>query len=187
MKRARGFSIVELVVVIVVIAILVTIAVVSYTWVRKDAEASAYAATIKQIEKGLRLKYTREGVSRWPRDTDMASSIGASGGNPNMARVAKHQLYREYIGDIPESLTKKVTFGYDNDGDTIDLNVCHPNDRVNTWRGVNLSMNNMDRGIMQAIDDQLDDGNLLCGRVRAVVTNTNMPTLVYILSDKDQL
>ncbi|MDO4774149.1 MAG: prepilin-type N-terminal cleavage/methylation domain-containing protein [Candidatus Saccharibacteria bacterium] len=188
MKHKQGFSIVELIVVIVVIAILFTIAIVSYSWMRKDAETSTYVAAIKQIEKGLHLKYTREGVATWPRDTEMGASVGiTNGGSPNMLTVARHEAYNKYLGTLPNMPRQGAWIVYDNDNDTVDLKACNQNERISYWHGVNLAVGGIDRDIMQSIDDQIDDGNLLCGRVRAAATSTGTAVLLYILSGNQSI
>lgn len=65
-KQKAGFSIVELIVVIVVIAILITIAVVSYSWMRNDAIDAKMEATVADVKKALQLKYAKTG-SMLPR------------------------------------------------------------------------------------------------------------------------
>lgn len=186
MKRARGFSIVELIVVIVVIAILVTIVVVSYAWMRKDAEVSAYIATIKQIEKGLHLKFTREGKDRWPSDRDLGSAPATS---LNISSVVHRPEWSPYLGSLPDVVTQRhgaVTRGvyYDNDNDTVAMHGCMPAGS-SPWHGVVLGFTVGSRDIVEAIDQQIDDGNINCGRVRR--SNNSGTNFQYILSDNNTL
>ncbi len=57
----RGFTIIELLVVIVVIAILAAVSIVAYTGIQKRANSAAASAEATQASKGLLLYYTENG------------------------------------------------------------------------------------------------------------------------------
>ena len=61
MKNSRGFTIVELLVVIVVIGILVTISVVAYRGVQENAKGAATAQTLAQYNDTLKLWIAKNG------------------------------------------------------------------------------------------------------------------------------
>lgn len=58
MKKA-GFSIIEIIVVIVVIAILMTIAVVGYSWMRRDALDAKLEVTAQNVIKKIQAEYVK--------------------------------------------------------------------------------------------------------------------------------
>lgn len=195
MKQVKGFSIVELIVAIVIIAILFTIAIVSYAWMRKDAEVSAYIATIKQIEKGLHLKFTREGKGTWPLDTDMVFPRGASlsVSNADMLAASKKHDFSKYIGNIPPTVgvgpdLQIQRIVYVNQGWNDDIPSCDL-DYGDTFEGVFLVMFVRSPDILNDIDKQIDDGDINCGRIRKGVGSAGgrKYTLKYILSQNQAL
>ncbi|MDO4773662.1 MAG: prepilin-type N-terminal cleavage/methylation domain-containing protein [Candidatus Saccharibacteria bacterium] len=73
--QKQGFSIVELIVVIVVIAILITIAIVSYGWMRNDAIDAKTEATVTSIKKALQIKVTKTGKLGFDSAPDSKSRL----------------------------------------------------------------------------------------------------------------
>ena len=67
---ARGFTIVELLVVIIVIAILTTISIVTYDGIRDRARVTAIIAGVKTTEDAMRLALTTSGATEWWDDED---------------------------------------------------------------------------------------------------------------------
>lgn len=77
-RRARGFTIVELLIVIIVIGILATLVLVAYSNVSDQAKASATKNDLEQVAKQLNLyKENTGGGSSYPADT---SSLSYSSG-----------------------------------------------------------------------------------------------------------
>lgn len=72
MHRQRGFTIVELLIVIVVIAILAAITVVAYTGARDRATDAEKASILDTVHKSLENFYTLN--NRYPASDEMASS-----------------------------------------------------------------------------------------------------------------
>ena len=60
MIRSRGFTIVELLIVIVVIAILAAITIVAYTGIQERARVSGFTDAVRKVEKAFQLKATAE-------------------------------------------------------------------------------------------------------------------------------
>lgn len=58
-KKSEAFSIVELIIAVVVIAILISIAVISYSWMRNDAADAKLEANTQTIVKQIKLAYIR--------------------------------------------------------------------------------------------------------------------------------
>lgn len=65
-EKRRGFTIVELIIVIVVIGILATIAIVSYSGTQNRAKKSSYEATAQQVKMKLGEYFTDN--NRYPQD-----------------------------------------------------------------------------------------------------------------------
>lgn len=156
--QKKGFSIVELIVIILVISILASIVLVANRQIRKDAEASAIVAHIKQVEDGFKTYLIRQHISEYPHD----GSFGI-GNNPTLSAIAAADtVFADYV---PVATAEAVLgWEYDNDKDTAAASSCGYN---TAWWAVNLRIVNLRPGIAQAIDDAIDDGDLLCGRVRA--------------------
>lgn len=77
MKQQKGFTVVELIVVIVVIAILATISIVGYNWIANDARDTARRAAAKEIQKQLVAFATRKQfVPSWGSSSGRLTSTG---------------------------------------------------------------------------------------------------------------
>lgn len=76
-RRTKGFTIVELLVVIVVVAILAAITVVAYTGIQKRAYNSARASDITQIDKLLKMYNASFGA--YPAMSTVAGTIYCPG------------------------------------------------------------------------------------------------------------
>lgn len=92
-KNLRGFTVVELMIVIVVIAILATVTIVAYTNARKSARVAKNIADLALVDKAIDIYYARNGS--YP-NTDGAwiwSRDNATGWVPGLAP--------KYIGVLP--------------------------------------------------------------------------------------
>lgn len=160
-SRQRGFTIVELLIVIVVIAILAAITVVAYTGIQDSARTSALAQGIKQVEKALRLKATADGISTWWHE----GAIPGTSSSPRIADIVANTNLKDYLQSEPVvSGVPTLEWDYDNDNDT--YNGCS-----SFASGVNILMRNVNdmanvTSIIQALDTELDDGNVNCGKLR---------------------
>lgn len=154
-RSKKGFTVVELIVVIIVIAILATITVVAYNGIRGQTQAAAVADGLKQIEKSMHLWILKDGLSKWP-DDDVTG-----GGQPLSELIAENPNLRRYLQSVPavQGVETEEWF-YDNEGDT-------KSECSGTYNGVNIVIRYViTRAIAQKVDDDIDDGNLSCGKVR---------------------
>jgi prepilin-type N-terminal cleavage/methylation domain-containing protein len=158
MKR-RGFTIVELLIVIVVIAVLASVTIVVYGGARTRAQATEIATDLKAIEKAFHLYKQASGLAAWPSDNDATYLTGLA--NPTIAAIITAQSgFRDFLGVAPVPTGIGTSYAFDSDGDTYDG--CST-----TTSGVNIYVANAtNNDLMQAIDNAMDDGNLSCGRVR---------------------
>ncbi len=74
---SRGFTIVEILVVVVVIAILASVAVLSYGGVVTRSKASKQASDLSNYQKVLTLEYTD--TSNYPSATEIKQKLGSGG------------------------------------------------------------------------------------------------------------
>lgn len=61
-RRDRGFTIVELLIVIVVIAVLAAITVVAFSGIQQRALFSSYQSDIKLLDKAIKMYYAENGT-----------------------------------------------------------------------------------------------------------------------------
>lgn len=163
---ARGFTIVELLIVIVVIAILAAISVVAYNGIQTRAKASSVATMLKSTDKAFRMFGTEQGVSTWWLDNALTGT-----GNPTVAQVISATNLKNYLQSA--SLPDGYVLQYDNDGDT--YNGCSV-----TPQGVKIFSYNIPLSVVQEVDNQIDDGNISCGKVTWSSADT---ALSYYLSN----
>ena len=152
MKR-RGFTIVELLIVIVVIAILAAITIVAYNGIQQRARVTALWSGIKQVDKSFHLYLTSTDASVWPLDTVIDPSV--PGGNPTIAQLITHTTFKNYMQQPPSQATN---WFYDNDGDTYPAG--------GMTGGVNLCFDSVDSTLAQAVDQAYDDGDINSGSIR---------------------
>lgn len=167
-KRAgiKGFTIVELLIVIVVIAILAAIVITVYNGVQTRAQASALIDGFKKIDKAFHLMSVDQGITSWWADTDPVlypTGTTTFGGNPQISAIvaAPETGMSKYLQRSPTVSGLSGHFTYDNDGDTYVPSAC-----TNVARGVNVFFSSIPLNVAQAVDDSFDDGDLNCGNIR---------------------
>ncbi|WP_422443972.1 type IV pilin protein [Thermoanaerobacterium sp. DL9XJH110] len=94
-KEEKGFTLIELIVVVAVLGILATIAVPRVIGVKKDAEDSAEQANLAIIKNALERYYAENG--EYPDELD--------------------DLVNDYIDEIPQNI--KDNYTYDNEDGTL--------------------------------------------------------------------
>lgn len=162
-RRQSGFTIVELLIVIVVIAILAAITIVAYTGIQDKARAVVMADGAQKVEQSLRLWLTLDGQTNWPSN-DLYADPNGDGNNPTLDWMIKNTGLGEDLPAVPHVPgIDDSQWHYDWDNNPGDISDC-----VDPNQGVNVFVTHVPESIVQKIDDQLDDGNLACGKVRYV-------------------
>lgn len=158
MMIRKGFTVVELLIVIVVIGILATLAIMGYNGIQDRARATTITKTIRDIDKAFRLKATADTASTWW----IESTFGGS--NPSIGNIITNTNLKEYIQRVPTIPGSSIIWQYDNDGDT--YGGC-------STSGVGINILLIDavsttnyQSVLQEVDNTLDDGNLNCGKFR---------------------
>lgn len=167
--QVRGFTLVELLVVIVVIAILASISIVAYNGVQTRAEATVLANSISQVEKGFQMYLIVQGLTEYPRDTTFAP------GNPTISAMgAADPVFSEYV----PATSHNENWQYDNDKDSSDPDSCMSG--TSDWTAVNIALLDITPEVAQELDNMIDDGDLACGKVRK--GNVGATRVTYKLS-----
>jgi len=175
MNIRRGFTVVELLIVIVVIAILAVITVVAYNGIRDRSQASQIASGITQTEKAFRLWLSDRGDAYWPSDyTDysaatpanplyLPSIFGTTVTNPQISVIiASCPGYNAYQQKSPADANPALNWSYDMDNDTKGTT----STTANLVMGTNLVIRNAPLAVQSLVDSSIDDGNNLTGKIR---------------------
>ena len=177
---ARGFTIVELLVVIIIIAILTAISTITYQGIQDRAKVTAIIAGIKTTEDVMRLALTTSGATEWWDDEDYLDDD-----EPALATLIEGTNLKNFMSEVPKvgGMTEDNSFWmYDNDGPEDD-DIYDPAVRPQSHRsgGVNIQIElQNNRHLAQQIDDVLDDGNLECGKFRE--HHSNEGEFLWLLS-----
>lgn len=161
-KTMSGFTIVELIVVIVVIAILATITVVAYGDFQARSKAAAVETGLKDIEKNLRVYASDQQWSTWPLD----SAIDPGKTNPSIQTLINDlPAFKKYLQTAPSSSdlpTSAWVYDYDNDTKAS----CSTTPNPDSYTGTNIVVTGVAQNVANYLDAAMDDGNVLCGRIR---------------------
>jgi type II secretion system protein G len=103
MHKQKGFTIVELLIVIVIIAILAAITVIAYNGVQNRSRDSARATSIGNIKKSLELYFIDEG--RYPAACESANA------GCNISFLSAH-LVPKYMSAVPNDPQSNKPFMY---------------------------------------------------------------------------
>jgi type II secretory pathway pseudopilin PulG len=181
---ARGFMIVELLVVIIIIAILTAISFVMYQGAQDRAKVAAIVAGIKSTEDAMSLALTASRATEW-WDDDNYRDVN---GEPLLAALIAGTNLKNFMSEVPKvggTIDDDSFWMYDNDGpesapgdDDYDPTVCPQSNRSG---GVNIQIElHSNRHLAQKIDEALDDGNLACGKFRE--HHSNEGEFLWLLS-----
>lgn len=173
--NSRGFTIVELLVVIVVIGILAAIIMVSYQGVTKRAQITAVSDGLKKVEKSMKLWMVATSATSWPLDT------AYGGGTDLQTLITNAPEFNQYLQSVPAVVgIGTESWFYDND----EIEGGPGSDCGNPFDGVNLVIRYIDdKSVAQGVDKIIDDGDLKCGKVKyAIDTAANRGILFYALS-----
>ncbi|MCE5221057.1 MAG: prepilin-type N-terminal cleavage/methylation domain-containing protein [Clostridium sp.] len=113
-KKKKGFTLVELIIVIAIIAILASIAIPKFAEIREDANVKADIATAKAIQSAVTVAVTN-GVTGF--------GLGADAATPNVVTTANLQSVLNG-NTIPKPKAKEATAGtfsaeIDNNGNVV--------------------------------------------------------------------
>ena len=159
--RQRGFTIVELLIVIVVIAILAAISIVAYNGIQTRARATSIISDLRATEKAFRAYAVTTGTSSWWIDN--STMLAGVGNSPISTIIDTQPDFKSFLQSPPntDGLGATYSWRYDNDGDV--YNGCSA-----STAGVSIAIQVPEvNALMQKIDDINDDGNLSCGKIRA--------------------
>lgn len=157
--QGKGFTIVELLITIVVIVILVALSSVVYTEIRRRAQVTAIASGLNQVDKSFHMWALKQALATWPTD----KVVNTGGGIALSDFIRDTPTIQPFLAEVPkvDGIHTEEWF-YDNDNDSRE-------DCTNPYNGTNIVIRYVtDARIGKLLDEQLDDGNVTCGRVRYV-------------------
>ena len=96
MRKAQGFTIVELLVVIIVIAILATISVVTYGNIRDQARVTSFRSQVVQVRKKVELERITNG--KYPFEDEVRTVLIANG--PNAQQSAHQTIFNFFVVEL---------------------------------------------------------------------------------------
>lgn len=102
-RNEKGFTIVELLIVIVVIAILAAISIVAYNGIQRSARDSIRTADIKQLQKAIEMYRLESSSDQYP-------SLGSD--NTGYALSGLLPFVNKYTGSIPVDPSGSGLYAY---------------------------------------------------------------------------
>ncbi|MEW5907801.1 MAG: type II secretion system protein [Patescibacteria group bacterium] len=163
----RGFTFIELLIVIAIIGILASIVLVSLNSARTKAKAAKLVSDSNQIAKALAGWGIEEGIIEWWHEDDFLPTCGTSGSSedePTITCLAENFALGDWLSGNAGIDTN--LYVYDNDGDTFDTNGDGCADG-SIWNGVFLNI--WDQTLLDVVeeaDDKVDNGDgSSCGKI----------------------
>ncbi|MEO7904437.1 MAG: prepilin-type N-terminal cleavage/methylation domain-containing protein [Candidatus Saccharimonadales bacterium] len=170
--RTRGFTIVELLVVIVVIAILATITITTYKRTQNQARAASLGSSLQQVETSILELTTMINSEQWPLATAFIATsapslttILAPTYTPTAGQTTLIELRKLLPAGVPTiSGVDGVTWVYRNNGGVHSPTAC---DGASDGRkGPLLELSGVSLEVMNQLDKDIDDFASDCGKVR---------------------
>lgn len=172
-SRPKGFTIIELLIIIVVIAILSSIGITMYNGHRMRASVNVVIADLAQIEEALQLYVDRHQLDQWPEDDAIVDGVNSI----TIQQFIDSMDIKDFMPYSPSNNTPaNLIWEYDNDGDA--KTGC--GDGTNSL-GTNIAVVNLPQDLTQILDNTIDDGDLNCGKVR--YSDLGEAKMYYTLSD----
>lgn len=168
---ARGFTLIEMLIVLALIAILSTIILAILRSAREDANVASMLHDFKQIERSLILMADNHNLATWWRDDAIPG--GSGNPNPTIAALAEGEL-GIHLPVVPNS-PLGAAYHYDNDGDAFSCG-------GDSSQGVLLFLADVERSsVFDKADDITDAGDGPdCGVIRR--TTGSPYQLIYMIS-----
>ena len=177
LKTSKGFTIIELLIVVVVIGILAFLVISTFNGVQRRADATQLANFFQSLDRGIIGLIANEGRTAWWDEAELlACDTGSQTAAPVLDLViAGCDGFDEFIQE--SSITVAGTFTrvrYDNDEDVSE-------ECGSLQRGVNFYTEaSLNRRVVEELDEIIDGGDgRTCGRVNWTPETSSVPFRVY--------
>jgi prepilin-type N-terminal cleavage/methylation domain-containing protein len=161
-KKDKGFTLVELLVVVAVIGVIAGMVLPALSSARKKGKVTHFVSELQQIEKAFMLTYLEEDRNTWWTE----SEIGIT--NPTLQQIINKTSgplanFSNYLRVTPSNLINSSQYKYDNDNDTDDS--CENGGVEND--GVSLFISDLDYPTALEVDKYIDHvQHYACGQIR---------------------
>ncbi len=111
-KMNKGFTLIEILVVITIIGLLVSISFIGVTRAREKAAATKVVAQFEILEKNLNLLSLEDNIGWWAEDDEFCAALTgcANGADPDIS-------VHTGLTNVPKPPLASPYYRYDNDGD----------------------------------------------------------------------
>jgi len=184
-KHTRGFTLIEVLIVIAIIGILSTMILANVSQAQNEARASRTVRHFQEIEKALRLWGNNENRDEWWSETELNNRFGIAA-PPTISDLRSASDFSRHLPSTPTPPIGDAYYYDYEDGD--ELTVTCPSDPNEKGHGVNIVIRNANLQLFDEVNRMIDGDESSapgdpgeCGRLRAINT-AGLNVIIYTMS-----